>query len=166
MQKTQTKKSRATVLLNLVRVLKWKLKSVLYHSKICSGCSIPEVMSWTSCLGRPCHHLPVLFCLSHLGCFVQAFLFWLSCPQLSCLVCPSINVLAALSWQWCASSPVLALLSACPVLDVLFWLSCSGWIYLPVQSSCPVLAVFSAVLSSLSCPGCPFCAALMAVLFC
>jgi hypothetical protein len=38
---------------NLRDSAKIKTKLVIYHSKIFSGSSVPEVMSWKSCLGSP-----------------------------------------------------------------------------------------------------------------
>ncbi len=169
--------------------------------------SIPEVMSWKSCLGRPTlkscpgcsailaimywqsctgstvlavcpgiFYLHAIIFLSLFACplwvilFRLSFLAVMSQAVLSCLTWYKHPVLEVLSWQWCAKSPALSLLSACPVLDVLFWLSCSGWIDLPVWGclifailcwqSCSVSSVL-VVLFCLSHSGCP----VQAVLF-
>ncbi len=138
MQKNSNKKSCATELLNLVRALKWKIKSVLYHSKICYGSSIPEVMSWKSCLGRP-----TVNCSPVLGAVL--FLYWQSCT--------GSHALAVLSWQSVLAFLIYMTSSSCPILLVPFGLFCSGFPFLAVMSpailscmSCykrPVLAVLS-----------------------
>ncbi len=149
MQKTQTKKYLVASPFKFSESAKTKAKSVLYHSKICSDFSIPEVMSWKSCLGKltlksspgspilaimywqsvlafliyiPSSFCPVLLVQFELFCLGFSFLAVMSPAFLSCLSCYKRPVLAVLSWQCCAISPVLSLLSASPVLDVLFWL--------------------------------------------
>jgi hypothetical protein len=50
-----------------------KITVALYHRIICSGYSVPEVMSWKSCLGSP----PLKSCP---GSPILATVYWQSCP--------------------------------------------------------------------------------------
>ncbi len=111
---------------------KRKQKLALYQGRICSGCSVPEVMSWKSCLGSPALES-----------------------------CPGSPILAVQYWQSCTGSLVLAVCSGISDLHVIIFLShfaCPIWavLFRLFLSSCPV----PAVLSQLSCPSCPVLAVL------
>ncbi len=145
-----------------------KLKLALYYSKMCSGCSVSEIISWKSCLdslapesypgslilGRPVMSFLIrmslsssLICLSLSCCPVQSFLFQLSCPS-----CHALNVL---SKQQCPDSAVPAVLFSLSCLLALSCLFCSGYPILAeffrlACSSCPVLTFKS--ISAGNCP--------------
>jgi hypothetical protein len=143
--------------------LKAKIRATVYHSNVCSGCSVSDVMSWKSCLGSPALEsclgsptlasvpavlswqsvLAFLICMSSSSCLVLLVPLGLSCsgfPVLAWLFCSKCPVLAALSWQRYASSPVRSVRSAFSVLVVLFWLSLLAESFR--MSSCsPVLVV-------------------------